>query len=613
MICPLVISLNKDKLIVGSNGELKAIPSPTLTVPMPASYDKRNSLERYNQSYYFIGRNKWSDTNGKTNQVEPAVKMQMDHMQWREGPGNNLPFSYTDYMLVTQKEELKKYAHNGPMKIMYWDIEVCSDGSGIFPKAYNRPVAMIGYKVVSYDGIEYTPITGIEILDDFRMENENEEDKQILIDFVEVFKKHDPDIIVGYNSWKFDMPYILERMEIMAIPAYDLAGISEDQCNSSKNIYSHFKHNTDKENTLMQGVFGKRIHYDIFLVDVIKDTKLTGMKRKSMKALAQRYYPNDKDIVVLEEEGIENILEMMRTDKGRSRLREYLNSDIVQTERLSEFYFGTDYSQAEELQVPLSTIINRRNGTIPSLYLLKELVENRMIPLNPNVWVFEELVTRAERTFGEKKFFQGAYVDIYKTGKMPYELFKIDFSSLYPNLIRTFNISYETVDYEFTPIEGEVDESVEAYSATNDGKQLIIQYNDAVLHVRAKITIDMTRRGLVPQIMDKILTNRKEVKGSMKSMDQNSVEYMQADAKQLFLKIVANSLYGILSQRTGIGFLPMGMTVTSMGRWSTKSVVLELNKQDNKLLFTEEDKKAEEAKNDKKEEKPEPSATNDLW
>jgi DNA polymerase elongation subunit (family B) len=101
------------------------------------------------------------------------------------------------------------------------------------------------------------------------------------------------------------------------------------------------------------------------------------------------------------------------------------------------------------MEVPLSVIVNRRNGTIPTLYLLNEMIKNKMIPFSTNTYMYENLIKRAEQDFGETKFFQGAYVDVLQTGKFKVPLYKSDFTSLYPNIIRTFNLSYETTSATF--------------------------------------------------------------------------------------------------------------------------------------------------------------------
>ena len=148
------------------------------------------------------------------------------------------------------------------------------------------------------------------------------------------------------------------------------------------------------------------------------------------------------------------------------------------------------------------------------------MIGHNMLPVHPNNIVFENLTNWSE-SHGEKKFFQGAFVGVYKTGKMPYPIFKVDYISLYPNVIRTFNISYETVRASFEPIEGEISDALETYDIRREGTDLIITYNDKIVHSRVTVTIDQSRRGLVPQMMDNILQGRAAVKKSMKGMKRN--------------------------------------------------------------------------------------------
>jgi DNA polymerase delta subunit 1 len=77
--------------------------------------------------------------------------------------------------------------------------------------------------------------------------------------------------------------------------------------------------------------------------------------------------------------------------------------------------------------------------------------------------------------------------------------------------------------------------------------------------------------------MDEILTERKKVKAQMKELVKDSTEYRILDSKQLFLKIASNSSFGVLAQKTGIGYLPVGVGITGLGRWVTKQVCKEID------------------------------------
>lgn len=586
MQIPILATINKGDVVIVNNGKRTIIRKPSLELYFPEKELKKNVVaEKIDDRYYFIGLNKWDhERNNQTNDYADTVKWSLNYDDWQAGPAKYMPFSFTDYMLVTKKETFKKYAHTKDIRIMCYDIEVCSDGSGIFPKPTKNPIAMIGYKFIDYnpETAEYKNVTDITIIESFKIDDLGKEDNQILIDFMDVIKKYDPDIMCGYNIWGFDTPYIIKRMEMLGIPPHAYTRIEQAEIDKDKMVASLYRHSTDSnpKNVMKKEIMGYRINYDVFHVDVLRDTTLTGLKDKKMKTLAAHLTkdPEEKKNIIVLEEGIEDIYSMMKSESEKERLRQYLYSDIVQTEKICKFYFGNNVDLALQLEVPLNVILGRRNGTIPTMYLFTELLANKMMPFRTNAETYSYLIDRSTNEFKETKFFQGAYVDVKKTGKMPHPLYKYDFKSLYPNNIRTFNISYETVKTSIELIDGEIDPVDSKHVFKRIGDKLYISYNDRVLHARLTVEIDMSKRGLVPKIMDKILTERFQIREDMKKVPKESLEYLKMNTKQQFLKIVANSSYGILAQKTGIGYLPMGTTITACGRWCTMQVCQELDR-----------------------------------
>ena len=113
-----------------------------------------------------------------------------------------------------------------------------------------------------------------------------------------------------------------------------------------------------------------------------------------------------------------------------------------------------------------------------------------------------------------------------------------DYSSLYPSSIIHKNMSHETLvtDEEYDSIEG-----VKYYNAC-------FRENDGTIQWRrfAQLGDDL---GVIPGTLSKILKERKSVKKKMK-VEKDPFKYKILDAKQLALKITANSLYGQLGAKT---------------------------------------------------------------
>ena len=130
-----------------------------------------------------------------------------------------------------------------------------------------------------------------------------------------------------------------------------------------------------------------------------------------------------------------------------------------------------------------------------------------------------------------------------------------DYASLYPSSILQKNMSHETMvrssDYDQL-------EDIEYYNAQykqNDG---------TVKHVR--FAKKEGKLGVVPTILDTLLKERKSVKKQMK-VEKDQFKYKILDAKQLALKITANSLYGQLGAPTSPVYMKaIAACTTSTGR-----------------------------------------------
>jgi len=113
-----------------------------------------------------------------------------------------------------------------------------------------------------------------------------------------------------------------------------------------------------------------------------------------------------------------------------------------------------------------------------------------------------------------------------------------DYNSLYPSSIIQKNMSHETIveNEEFDNLEG-----IEYYNAQFVESDGSIQYR--------RYAKKNNKLGVIPLILDKLLKERKAVKKQMEA-EENPFKAKILDAKQLALKVTANSLYGQLGAST---------------------------------------------------------------
>lgn len=131
----------------------------------------------------------------------------------------------------------------------------------------------------------------------------------------------------------------------------------------------------------------------------------------------------------------------------------------------------------------------------------------------------------------------------------------LDFSSLYPNIIRQCNLSPE---FEYG-----------VYYNDDDNKNLVIPKEEF-----------KSEHAILPDIVSELIQMRKDYRS--KGME----------AEQLACKIAVNSLYGVLSQRTSkfvLGGTNIASTVTYMGRTILQNLVKRLPSKNLKVVYGKTD------------------------
>ena len=138
----------------------------------------------------------------------------------------------------------------------------------------------------------------------------------------------------------------------------------------------------------------------------------------------------------------------------------------------------------------------------------------------------------------KKAKFQGGLVFEPEKGLHKNYILVMDFNSLYPSIIQEFNICFTTV---------------ERSNLTDDELP--------------KIPGNNKEFGVLPKLLQQLVTRRREVKSLMKNPKLTPIELAQLDIKQMALKVTANSMYGCLGYVNSRFYAkPLAMLVTNKGR-----------------------------------------------
>jgi len=502
LIANTIISADKEQYIeIWRNSKREVVPSPFYpyfysTYKMKIPYLKEEKVKRILFS------------NLKEKELyKYSFKNVRAVPQYREEDSIEADIVFTDRILIDEPDFFSKFPNTDKLKILHFDIEV--DSEGLFPTPERNAIIGIGCKCGKRKAV-------------YLAEDYND-DEEIIHKFFKFLKETDPDIVSHYNGARFDVPYLIKRMEKHHIPL-DLWSRDRKKPNFYRNKLN----------------FGGRVSFDIFN-EVERDQTIYGIKNHKMKTVAK--WLGYKDAVEIP---LSNMRKLVNTDE----LKEYLKSDVMVTEFLFNTYFKNVLMMAEMLKVPLNLMVDASPSFIPRIIHGRKFQELGMVADKNNKDRHPEYINNK----------QGAIVDTFKPGLYRDKIFKIDYSSQYPRTVQTFNISPETVrilryekytgKYEFN-----IDEWIFSIPDNRANKNIIIK-------------IDMSKRGFLAKFVDEVLTERFEIKARMKEMDKNSVEYKVLHVRQNALKVLANIQTGYQGQEHArFGELACYNLITGMARY----------------------------------------------
>lgn len=557
MKIPLIANLNDIKLSVVRNGKEELVDAPmkpTIWVQKNMFPELEGNVEKLikipeneEREYIVCTFNNLNDCHTFRANCKDRQKFILTNNFLEQ-----IYISYPDFFL--------QYPQTEDVTMMFVDLEVASKGDGFFPKPISNEILCIGYSVWKYsnDGsknkIAHEIIKGFN-LDAERVSSTTAADKLIIRNFVKTVKKFDPDVIAGYNSSLFDFPYLIERAKLLG--------------ESLKGTGRHNKEMYIKgEDVRIPG----RIHFDIYNSNagVAKDQTLFGIKSKTLKELGRFYkakrtslkdgvwteHPLD-DIEI--KEHMENLLELFKKDP--QRLYSYQDDDVYRTECVGQVYIRNCITLAEVIGVPLSDIMTMYSSFVPKLFIARNMLKRGLINTESNFQRYNSS-NGSIACLGTK--YEGALTGLYKDGYFP-KVFKIDFSSMYPSSIQTWNLGPDTTSFvrklEYTG----------KYKFSKDSKYNWYRIPDKNFKCDILIKVRNDVDGMLKTEIAKIREERNRLKKELKKCSEQDKPTLES--QQYALKVILNSIYGVLGLKSSAyGDMMSAIMVTGMCRWTTDKV-----------------------------------------
>ena len=439
------------------------------------------------------------------------------------------------------------------------DIEVeCENG---FPKPEDAAEPLLSITVKNHQ-TKRIVVWGIG---EFNTDREDvtyvqcESEVHLLKEFISFWETHTPDIITGWNTEFFDIPYL---------------------CNRIKNVFDEeeVKRLSPWKNVFDRQVYQMGRQHQVYTLDGIAALDYFDLYRKFTYVNQERYTLDHIAKVELGEQKDGNPYDTFREwyTKDYQSFIEYNINDVELVDKLEDKMKLIELclTMAYDGKVNFTDVL----GTVRywDIVIYNHLREKNLV-----------IPQKTEREKSEK--FEGAYVKDPQVG-MHNWVMSFDLNSLYPHLIMQYNISPETlVNGGGKPAEGMVDKIL-------DGK-LLNSTEYCMTPNGAFFRKD--KRGFLPELMESMYNDRVKFKKLMLNAQQ---EYENTKDKKLLKdisrynniqmakKISLNSAYGAIGNNWFRYFdLMVATAITTSGQLSIRWIEKSLNIYLNKILGTHDE------------------------
>lgn len=453
---------------------------------------------------------------------------------------------YTDLVPMALEGEHQKINIPG-QRVLSFDIE-CLGKDGKFPDAKIDPTTQIGnYVNVGSHTIQkcvFNLGTCASIVGANVFTYEKEED--LLKGWSDYVRHVDPDMITGYNTDDFDLPYLLTRAETLGIDQFnELSRIKGDKCVITIDKFESKAYGkSERKSVQMRG----RFMFDVLRV-VLKDYKLGSYTLNNVSA--QFLGEQKGEVPYSSMEKLQN-----GTEDDRCRLATYCLKDAYLPQRLIEkLTLLVNYIEMCRVTgVTISTLIMKGQQAKSILLMWHEMLASG--------YIMPDLRLKKDQDNTESKVeYEGATVLDPIKGFYDVPIATLDFASLYPSIMIAHNLCYTT------KITKEQAMKMDPKDYTHTPPSPKYKFEGAYF-VKAHI-----RQGLLPTLLRAILAARERAKKGMAGEKEGTMLYFVWNGRQLALKVTANSIYGLTGALKGMfPDLDISASVTAFGRIMIESV-----------------------------------------
>ena len=401
------------------------------------------------------------------------------------------------------------------IRIGYIDIE-CSSENG-FPNigTADEEILAISYKC----GDDFKVYAcGEYISEDFTEYIRCVNEKELLTRFIDDWARNYPDIITGWNTRFFDIPYLVNRCK----------RVLGERATTKLSPWGWFKESKvtlvgGREQQVYELVGISSIDY----MDTYKKFTFTNRESYALNFIAYTELGEKK----LDYSEATTLHELYKTNF--QKFVDYNVHDVVLVERLEE------KMKLMEMVIGLAYMAKINYNDVFSPVKMWDMI-------GYNHLREKRTVIPPKRRENKNDAYEGAYVKTPKVGRHKW-VCSFDLNSLYPHLIMQYNISPETLlgmNKETGLVEPMLNREVDTSFLK---EQNVTMTPNGSVYTREK-------QGFFPSLMEKMYTDRVKYKNLLiqeqkKGKDADSNKLAQYFNMQINIKIALNSAYGALGNQ----------------------------------------------------------------
>lgn len=475
-----------------------------------------------------------------------TVKGVTETAEWEKAGGrfaeNHLRF--LERILVDQPDWFRQFPNSAPLRTLTFDIEQSVPDDRRMPARANV-LCSIAW-ACDVDGQPPGEIrwAHAEVDTSGRME-----DRGLIERFLAAWKEFDPDVASHFNGDAYDLPVLMERMRLHGLDSSALCRRDRPWTKEVGIAGGGFKRT--REVVVLPG----RLSFDVY--DGVRlDQSIYGVKSRGLKDVAE-FMGHE----VLRLDGAKP-QDLLRNDV--TGLESYNKSDVRLTRLVGGGYWRNAVALAEQLGVPLGTILHASPSLYTTVLQVPVLRAKGIVSDGQNRERFAYLYAdpACPKKDGEPRPVTGATVFCDRPGLYK-PVYRADFASLYPSVVVSLGLGADNTRFvcweDYGPVRAQRFGDVAEFSIPDEGwgRNLRVEVEG--------------RSGFADTVWSLMQTRyRKKAAGKVamarEGPDSASYKVIKAEENALKVLINASSYGGHAAAHARYGSVVVAMIITGVGR-----------------------------------------------